>query len=80
MAYREDATGQVVSFNDFYSYDGGQIAVADDGEPEGMTAISLLVPAERAGEWIARESMLLALISLGASGAALLSVRTRRVR
>jgi hypothetical protein len=80
MAYRNDATGQLISFNDFYDYDGGQIAVADDGEPEGMTAISLLVPAERAGAWIARESVLLVLLGVGASAVAGLSVRTRRVR
>lgn len=80
MAYRVEATGEVIGFDEFYAYNGGQIAVAEGGEPEGMTPIARAVPAARAGDFTARESGVLAALTAVAVAVAGVTVRYRRPR
>jgi ABC-type transport system involved in multi-copper enzyme maturation permease subunit len=77
MAYREDATGKVISFADYYSDHGGDVGVPEGEEPVGMTMIAYQVPGDRYGGFVMGESAVLgavAVVSLAVT-AAVVSVR-----
>jgi hypothetical protein len=52
MAYREDATGRLISFADYYSNHGGDIGVPEGEEPIGMTMVAYQVPGDRYGGFV----------------------------
>jgi hypothetical protein len=78
IAYRDDATGEVITMNDFYNR-YGDVAFPDDGSgPEGFTEVAIGIPGEEYPTWVLRESAVLALVALASGGLATVVVRRRR--
>jgi hypothetical protein len=77
MAYREDATGEVITMNDFYNR-YGDIAVPDGGQPEGFTEVAIGIPGTEYGVWVLRESAILGAAGVASAGLALVVVNRRR--
>ena len=77
IAYREDATGELMSENDFYTrYEDSFIP---DGEmPEGFTQVAIGIPGAEYAVWVLRESAILGAVSLASGALALAVVRRRR--
>jgi hypothetical protein len=77
VAYQDDATGEVISMNDFYNRYGD--VVAPDGEqPEGFTEVAIGIPGDEYWTWALRESAILGGLALASGGLALAVVRRRR--
>lgn len=77
IAYREDATGELISENDFYTQ--YEDVFTPDGEmPEGFTQVAIGVPGSEYAVWVLRESAILALVAVATGGLATLVVRRRR--
>lgn len=78
VAFREDATGEVITMNDFYNR-YGEVAFPDDGQaPEGFTQVAIGIPGEEYAAWALRESAILGALAVGSGGLALLVVTRRR--
>ena len=77
VAYREDATGEVISLNDFYNR-YGDVFVPDGGMPEGFTEVAIGIPGSEYGVWVLRESAIVGAVALGSAGLAWVVVRRRR--
>ena len=76
-AYRDDATGRIVSDEELYLA-GGELETDEYGIPLGMTQVYYMVPSTRYGEFVLRESALLLLAALMATGVAVVAVQRRR--
>jgi hypothetical protein len=78
IAYRDDATGEVITMNDFYNR-YGDVAIPDGEQgPEGFTQVAIGISGDQYGVWVLRESALLGALALTSAGLAALVVRRRR--
>lgn len=78
VAYQEDATGEVITMNDFYNR-YGDVAIPDDEQaPQGFTQVAIGIPGEQYTTWVVRESAILGGLTLAGGGMALTVVRRRR--
>jgi hypothetical protein len=75
--FRDDATGELITMNDYYNAPQG-IAVAHSDTPVGMTLVDLGIPATRYMEFVLRESALTVGLARVVGGLALWIVRRRR--
>ena len=78
IAYRDDATGEVITMNDFYNRYGDVAIPNDEQEPEGFTQVAIGIPGEEYTTWVVRESAIMGAVALASAGLALLVVRRRR--
>jgi hypothetical protein len=78
IAYQDDATGEVITENDFYNRYGDDIFVPDGGMPEGFTQVAIGIPGEEYWTWALRESAILAGLAIASGGLAMLVVARRR--
>jgi hypothetical protein len=78
VAYQDDATGEVISMNDFYNRYGEDVFVPDGGLPEGFTEVAIGIPGEEYWTWALRESAILAGLVIASGGLAMLVVARRR--
>jgi hypothetical protein len=77
VAYQDDATGEVISMNDFYNRYGD--VIAPDGEqPEGFTEVAIGIPGDEYWTWAMRESAILGGLAIASGGLAFAVVRRRR--
>lgn len=78
VAYRDDATGEVITMNDFYNR-YGDVAFPDDEQgPEGFTEVAIGIPGEQYAPWVLRESAIMGVLALISSAVALGVVNRRR--
>jgi hypothetical protein len=78
VAYREDATGKVISMNDFYNR-YGDVALPDgESDPPGFTQVAIGIPGDQYATWILRESAILGALTVAGGGVATLVVTRRR--
>jgi hypothetical protein len=78
VAYRDDATGKVISMNDFYNQHG-DVAIPDgEQNPPGFTQVAIGIPGDQYWPWIMRESAILGALALAGAGLAALIVQRRR--
>jgi hypothetical protein len=78
VAYRDDATGKVISMNDFYNQHG-DVAIPDgEQNPPGFTQVAIGIPGDQYWPWITRESAVLGALALTSAGLATLIVQRRR--
>ena len=78
VAYREDATGKVISMNDFYNR-YGDVALPDgESDPPGFTQVAIGIPGEEYWTWASRESAILGALAVVSGGLATLVVTRRR--
>ncbi len=78
VAYRDDATGEVISMNDFYNR-YGDVALPDgEQDPKGFTQVAIGIPGEQYATWVLRESAVLGALALISSAVALGVVNRRR--
>jgi hypothetical protein len=78
VAYREDATGEVITMNDFYNR-YGDVAFPDGEQgPPGFTQVAIGIPGDQWATWVARESAVLGALAVGSGGLATLVVARRR--
>lgn len=77
IAYREDATGKLISENDFYTrYED---VFARDGEmPAGFSQVAIGIPGTEYAVWAVRESAILGVLALASGALAIAVVRRRR--
>ena len=78
VAYRIDATGEVISEDDFYNRYGEDIFVPDGEQPEGFTQVAIGIPGEEYWTWALRESAILGAVAIASGGLAMLVVARRR--
>ena len=78
MAYREDASGEVITMNDFYNRYGDVAFPDDGGAPEGFTEVAIGIPGEQYWVWVARESAIVGGLALVFGGLAAVVVHRRR--
>jgi hypothetical protein len=78
VAYREDATGRVITMNDFYNR-YGDVALPDGEEsPPGFTQVAIGIPGDQYWTWALRESAILGALAVASGGLATLVVARRR--
>jgi ABC-type transport system involved in multi-copper enzyme maturation permease subunit len=78
VAYRDDATGEVITMNDFYNR-YGDVAVPDGEQgPEGFTEVAIGIPGSQYWIWTLRESAILGALAGASGGLAMLVVARRR--
>jgi hypothetical protein len=78
VAYRDDASGEVISMNDFYNR-YGDVAIPDDQQnPPGFTQVAMGIPGDEYWPWVLRESAILGALALGSSALAFVVVQRRR--
>ncbi len=78
FAYREDATGKVISMNDFYNR-YGDVAVPDGEQgPPGFTQVAIGIPGEQYAPWVLRESAVVGALALVSGALAVYVVGRRR--
>jgi len=77
QAYRNDATGEVVTVSDYYALHG-DIAMPEEQTPPGYTAVALGIPGEKYGLWVLRESAVVVALSLLVGTATVVLVQRRR--
>lgn len=78
VAYREDATGKVISMNDFYNQHGDVALPDGEQDPPGFTQVAIGIPGDQYWIWAMRESAILGVLAVAAGGLAALVVRRRR--
>lgn len=77
VAYRENATGELITENDFYiRYE--DVFMADGEMPEGFTQVAIGIPGTEYPTWALRESAVVGGLAVASGGLALLVVRRRR--
>jgi hypothetical protein len=77
-AYREDATGKLISMNDFYNRYGDVALPEGESDPPGFTQVAIGIPGERYFTWVAREAAILGALAVVSGGLATLVVTRRR--
>jgi hypothetical protein len=78
VAYREDATGKVISMNDFYNR-YGDVALPDgESDPPGFTQVAIGIPGDQYATWVLRESAILGALTVGSGALAMFVVGRRR--
>lgn len=78
IAYREDATGKVISMNDFYNR-YGDVALPDgEQDPPGFTQVAIGIPGTQYWTWAVRESAVLGGLALASTALAIFVVGRRR--
>jgi hypothetical protein len=78
IAYQDDATGEVITMNDFYNR-YGDVAFPDEGQaPEGFTQVAIGIPGELYTTWVLRESAIVGGLAVVSGGLAMLVVARRR--
>ena len=78
VAYREDATGKVISMNEFYNR-YGDVALPDgESDPPGFTQVAIGIPGSQYVPWVLRESAILGSLVVVGGGLATLVVARRR--
>jgi hypothetical protein len=78
VAYREDATGKVITMNDFYNQ-YGDVALPDGEEnPPGFTQVAIGIPGDQYWTWAAREAAAYGALAVLGGGLAAVVVRRRR--
>jgi hypothetical protein len=77
-AYRDDATGKVISMNDFYNLHGDVALPDGESDPPGFTQVAIGIPGDQWAPWVARESAVLGALALLSGGLATLVVARRR--
>lgn len=75
--YRDDVTGQIMAYDEYYQIHG-DAGLDEFGEPAGMTLVYWLVPGSRHGEFVLRESAILAGVAVTAAATAAVVVGRRR--
>jgi len=78
VAYREDATGRVISMNDFYNTHGDVALPDGESDPPGFTQVAIGIPGSQYAPWVLRESAILGGLAVVAGGLATLVVARRR--
>jgi hypothetical protein len=73
---RDDITGQVISFDEYYAMSGAD--PMDPGEVPGMTMVAYQVPGSRYPDFVLREAAALGAVSLLFGGLAFVVVQRRR--
>ena len=77
-AYRDDATGKLISMNDFYNR-YGDVALPDgESDPPGFTQVAIGIPGDQYFSWAVREAAILAALAVVSGGLATLVVTRRR--
>lgn len=77
-AFRNDATGEVISMNEFYNR-YGDVAIPDgEQDPKGFTQVAIGIPGDQYATWVLRESAFLGVLALISSVVALGVVNRRR--
>jgi ABC-type transport system involved in multi-copper enzyme maturation permease subunit len=77
IAYRDDATGELISENDFYNrYE--DLFIPDGQMPEGFTQVAIGIPGSQYAPWVLRESAVLGAMAVVSGGLAVLVVARRR--
>lgn len=77
QAYRVDATGAVITINDYYQQHGDPENL-ETGVPKGITEVALGIPGDRYGTWVLRESAILGALALAIGALTLVVVQRRR--
>jgi hypothetical protein len=78
VAYREDATGKVISMNEFYNT-YGDVALPDgESDPPGFTQVAIGIPGSQYAPWVLRESAILGALAVVGGGLATVVVARRR--
>jgi hypothetical protein len=78
IAYQDDATGEVITMNDFYNR-YGDVAIPDDLQsPEGFTQVAIGITGDQYAPCVLRESAILGGLGLASGGLAMLVVARRR--
>jgi len=78
VAYRDDATGQLISMNDFYNQHGDVALPDGEQDPPGFTQVALGIPGDQYFTWVAREAAILGALAVVGGGLAILVVTRRR--
>jgi hypothetical protein len=78
VAYRDDATGEVISMNDFYNRYGDVLIPDGQQNPPGFTQVAIGIPGSEYWPWVLRESAIVGALALGSSALALVVVHRRR--
>ena len=78
VAYQEDATGKVISMNDFYNR-YGDVALPDGEQaPPGFTQVAIGIPGDQYWTWAGRDSAVYGALAGASGGLAAVVVRRRR--
>jgi hypothetical protein len=78
VAYREDATGEVISMNEFYNR-YGDVAIPDgEQDPPGFTQVAIGIPGDQYWPWVLRETAIVGALALGSTALAFVVVQRRR--
>ena len=78
IAYRDDATSEVITMNDFYNR-YGDVAFPDGEQgPEGFTQVALGIPGEEYATWVTREAAVLGGLAVASTALAAVVVGRRR--
>jgi len=77
MAFRDNATGKVISMNDLYNR-YGDIQTPDRGAPAGFNQVAIGISGDQYAVWVLRESALVGVLALASVGLAALTVQRRR--
>ncbi|HEY8921066.1 MAG TPA: hypothetical protein VIN32_00370 [Candidatus Limnocylindria bacterium] len=78
VAYREDATGDVITMNDFYNQHGDVALPDGEQDPPGFTQVAIGIPGDQYWVWAGRESAIMGGLALAGGGLAALVIRRRR--
>jgi hypothetical protein len=78
VAYQEEATGKVITMNDFYNT-YGDVALPDgESDPPGFTQVAIGIRGDQYWTWAVRESAVYGALAVASGGLAAVVVRRRR--
>ncbi|MEP6807017.1 MAG: hypothetical protein ABI978_00260 [Chloroflexota bacterium] len=78
VALREDATGEVITTQDFYNRYGDVAIPDDETNPPGFTQVAIGIPGDQYWTWALRESGVITGLAVVSGGLAMLVVARRR--
>lgn len=78
IAYREDATGELITMNDFYNEHGDVLLPDGESNPPGFTQVAIGIPGAEYPTWVLRESAVLGALALMSGALAVFVVGRRR--
>ena len=78
VAYRDDATGEVITMNDFYNRYGDVLFPDGEQGPPGFTQVAIGIPGDQYLPWVLRESAVLGALALASGASAVALVQRRR--
>jgi hypothetical protein len=78
VVYRDDATGELITMNDFYNRYGDVALPDDEQDPPGFTQVAIGIPGTAYWAWAARESAITGGLMVAGAGLASLVVARRR--